>query len=130
MIPDSNNINGLKKNYKNTVIYNNERSTNYSKLLKKRGLKPDSVLDLHGHSLYSAKLVLKKYIINCYEKNVRNILIITGKGQKNKGVLKEEVPKILNEKSLNKFLININIAPKHFGGEGALLIRIKNRRKN
>ena len=66
---------------------------------------------------------------NCYEKNIRNILIITGKGQNNKGVLKEEVPKWLNDKLLNKFLVNFNVAPKQFGGEGALLVRLKNRFK-
>ena len=87
------------------------------------------ILDLHGQTLYSAKLLLNKFISNCYEKNIRNILIITGKGQNNKGVLKEEVPKWLNDKLFNKFLVNFNVAPKHFGGEGALLVRIKNKFK-
>ena len=62
-------------------------------------------------------------------KNIRNILIIAGKGQHNKGTLKKEVPKWLNDKFFNKFLVNFNQAPKHFGGEGALLVRIKNRYK-
>ena len=86
-------------------------------------------LDLHGHSLYSAKLLLHKFISNCYEKNIRSILIITGKGQNNKGVLKEEVPKWLSDKFLNKYLVNFNVASKHFGGEGALIVKVKNRFK-
>ena len=93
-------------------------------------MKPDGILDLHGYTLYSGKLILNKYIINCYEKNIRNILIITGKGNNNKGALKEEVPKWLNEKILKRYLINFDLAPKHFGGEGALLVRIKNKYKN
>ena len=97
--------------------------------MKKKKLEPDIILDLHGYTLYSAKLLLQKFISSCYEKNKRNILIITGKGQNNKGALKEEVPKWLNDKFFNKFLVDFKVAPRHFGGEGALLVRIKNRFK-
>ena len=123
---------------KNIGLYNKEnnkklilrsKSLNNTKSFNKKKLKPDMNLDLHGQTLYSAKLLLHKFISNCYEKNIRNILIITGKGQNNKGALKEEVPKWLSEKFFNKFLINFNVAPKHLGGEGALLIRLKNRFK-
>ena len=106
-----------------------KKSSNSVRSLKKKKLEPDTILDLHGQTLYSAKLLLHKFMSNCYEKNIRNILIITGKGQNNKGVLKEEVPKWLNDNLLNKFLVNFNVAPKHFGGEGALLVRLKNRFK-
>ena len=99
------------------------------KNLNKKKLEPNMVLDLHGHTLYSSKLLLHKFIPSCYEKNIRNILIITGKGQNNKGTLKEEVPKWLNDKLFNKFLVGFAVAPKNFGGEGALLVRIKNRFK-
>ena len=123
---------------KNIGLYNKEnnkklilrsKSLNNTKSFNKKKLKPDMNLDLHGQTLYSAKLLLHKFISNCYEKNIRNILIITGKGQNNKGALKEEVPKWLSEKFFNKFLITFNVAPKHLGGEGALLIRLKNRFK-
>ena len=92
-------------------------------------IEPDISLDLHGYTLYSAKLLLQKFISNCYEKNIRNVLIITGKGKNNKGTLKEEVPKWLSDKFFNKYLINFNMAPRNFGGEGALLVRIKNKFK-
>lgn len=118
---------------KNKIVNNNHiirnKSSNSVRSLKKKKLEPDIILDLHGQTLYSAKLLLHKFMSNCYEKNIRNILIITGKGQNNKGVLKEEVPKWLNDNLLNKFLVNFNVAPKHFGGEGALLVRLKNRFK-
>ena len=95
----------------------------------KKKLEPKMILDLHGHTLYSSKLLLHKFIPNCYEKNIRNILIITGKGQNNKGTLKKEVPKWLNDRFFKKFLVNFNQAPRNFGGEGALLVRIKNKFK-
>jgi DNA-nicking Smr family endonuclease len=110
-------------------IYKNNKFNNNSNIFKKKRFKPDATLDLHGYSLYSAKLILHKYLINCYEKNIRNVLIITGKGQSNKGVLKEEVPKWLTDSALRKFLIEYYIAPRNFGGEGALILRIKNKHK-
>ncbi len=100
------------------------------KLINKGKVKPDGVLDLHGHRLKDAKIALHNYIANAYEENVRNILIITGKGQSNAGVLKKEVPLWLNDKILTNVIVNYKIAPRNFGGEGALLVRIKNKNKN
>ena len=121
----------LKKRKKNNnkIVIKKEKSLNSFKNFKKKKIEPDISLDLHGYTLYSAKLLLQKFISNCYEKNIRNVLIITGKGQNNKGALKEEVPKWLSDKFFNKYLVNFNVAPSQFGGEGALLVRIKNRFK-
>lgn len=117
------------KSNKSKFVSRSGNSLDQKHKIKKNKLNPDKILDLHGHTLYSARLLLNKSISNCYEKNIRNILIITGKGQNNKGLLKEEVPRWLSDKFLNRFLVNFNLAPKHFGGEGALLVRIKNRYK-
>ena len=111
------------------IVIKKEKSLNSFKNFKKKKLKPDISLDLHGYTLYSAKLLLQKFISNCYEKNIRNVLVITGKGQNNKGALKEEVPKWLSDKSFNQYVVSFNVAPSQFGGEGALLVRIKNRFK-
>ena len=100
------------------------------KLINKGKVKPDGVLDLHGYKLHDAKIAIQKYIVNAYEENIRNILIITGKGQNNTGALKKEVPLWLNDTILANLLVNYKIAPKNFGGEGALLVRIKNKNKN
>ena len=88
------------------------------------------MIDLHGYRLQTAKTSLQKFILNAYDKNIRNVLIITGKGQNNLGVLKKEVPLWLDDENLNKLLISYETAPKTFGGEGALLVRIKNKYKN
>ena len=121
---------GLLNNKKNDgKLFFRNKSLNNHKSFKKGKLEPDTILDLHGQTVYSAKLLLHKFMSNCYEKNIRNILIITGKGLNNKGVLKEEVPKWLNDKLLSKFLVNFSVAPKQLGGEGALLVRLKNRFK-
>ena len=127
LLPKNDGLLNNKRNNNKIVIRN--KLLNNHKSFKKGKLEPDTILDLHGQTLYSAKLLLHKFISNCYEKNIRNILIITGKGYNNKGVLKEEVPNWLNDKLLSKFLVNFNVAPKQFGGEGALLVRLKNRFK-
>ena len=109
--------------------FKKKNSLSHLKLINQGKVKPDGVLDLHGYKLYDAKIILQKYIVNAYEENVRNILIITGKGQNNTGVLKKEVPLWLNDKVLTNLLVNYKIDPKYFGGEGALLVRIKNKNK-
>ena len=80
--------------------------------------------------MHTAKIILHNYIVNAYENGIRNILIITGKGYNNTGALKREVPLWLNEKTLINLLINYETAPNKFGGEGALLVRIKNKNKS
>ena len=97
---------------------------------KNRKVRPEGVLDLHGYRLHNARIALQKYILDAYEKNIRNILIITGKGYNNKGILKKEVPLWLNDQNLMSLLVNFEIAPKEFGGDGALLVKIKNKKKN
>ncbi len=114
----------------NRIAIPNNKYFNNSKLFNKINKKPEAILDLHGYSLYSGKITLQKYVINCYEKNIRSILIITGKGQNNKGVLKKEVPKWLDDNFFRKYLVNYMTAPNKLGGEGALLVRIKNKYKN
>ena len=103
-----------RKQINNKIVLKKEKSLNSFKNFKKKKLEPDISLDLHGYTLYSAKLLLQKFISNCYEKNIRNVLIITGKGQNNKGALKEEVPKWLSDKFFNKYLVNFNVAPSQF----------------
>ena len=104
-------------------------SQSHLKQIKQGKVGPEGVIDLHGHRLHTAKITLQKYVLNAYEKNLRNILIITGKGHNNSGLLKKEVPLWLNERVLIKYLINFEKAPKTLGGEGALLVRIKNKNK-
>tara|TARA_B100000963_G_C22527886_1_gene626196 strand:+ start:46 stop:519 length:474 start_codon:yes stop_codon:yes gene_type:complete len=130
ILPSIKDEKNLNKNTRHTA--ENKRNSNLtnSKLIKKKYFKPDCILDLHGYSLYSGRLILNKYIIDCYEKNIRSMLIITGKGFNNKGALKKEVPTWLDDELLSKYLISFNQAPRHFGGEGALLLRIKNKYKN
>ena len=113
---------------KKDPIQKNHSINSYS-LFKKGKIKPDGIIDLHGYSLKTGKIKLQSYILNSYENNLRNILIITGKGLNNLGALKKEVPLWLEDQKIKKFLISHQTAPNNFGGSGALLVRIKNKHK-
>ncbi len=120
----------LKNGKKNLVKKKTFSTSKLSPLQKEKKNIPEGIIDLHGYRLKTARIILHNYIVNAYEKKIRNILIITGKGHNNTGVLKKEVPLWLNDKTLVNLLINYKTAPNKFGGEGALLVRIKNKNKS
>jgi len=102
---------------------------NYNKLLGKGILKIDAIKDFHGYNLNIAKDVLINFILNSYKSKLKNILVITGKGKNNSGVLKKEIPRWLYDKEIKKYIISHFTAPKNLGGEGAILIRIKTKKR-
>ena len=106
----------------------NRETKNYNKLLGKGLLKIDAIKDFHGYNLNIAKDVLINFILNSYNSNLKNILVITGKGKNNSGVLKKEIPRWLYDKEIKKYIINHFSAPKNLGGEGAIIIRIKTKK--
>ena len=93
--------------------------------------------DLHGFTLDEANSKAKEIIKYCIKNKFRELLLITGKGihstsdndayiSKNLGKLKYSVPEFIKTSELNKFVISINDAEKKDGGEGAIIIRLKN----
>ena len=82
---------------------------------------------------------MKDIILFCVENNYKEILLITGKGihsmndkdiyvSKDLGKLKYSVPEFINSnEELTKLIISINDASLKDGGEGALLIKLKNK---
>jgi len=94
--------------------------------------------DQHGFTLDEANNKVKEIIKHCVKNKFREILLITGKGihstneedtyvSKNLGKLKYSVPEFIRTNSdLNKLIISIDDAEKIDGGEGALIIKLKN----
>ena len=96
--------------------------------LKKGKLRPEKVYDLHGYTQFRAHNYLNDEIIKCYRKNIRSLLIITGKklGESGaEGVLKREVPKWLNISPLREIILMTSWATPRDGGEGALYVLLK-----
>ena len=114
-------------------IYDKERS-NSNEIGRKKRYK----FDLHGFTLEEANSKVKEIIHHCVNNKFRELLLITGKGihstsdkdayiSKDLGKLKYSVPEFIkNNSELNKFIISINDAEKKDGGEGALIITLKN----
>ena len=133
------NINSYSVNFNlNKKIVGKKHSSNsnfketksFPNLIKKGLLRVDSVMDLHGYRLNDARIAFKKFIIMSYNRKHKNILVITGKGKDNSGVLKKELPSWLSEKEISKYTVSHMSAPKKLGGEGAVLIRLKNINKS
>ena len=133
------NINSYSLNFNlNKKIVGKKHSSNsnfketksFPNLIKKGLLRVDSVMDLHGYRLNDARIAFKKFIIMSYNRKHKNILVITGKGKDNSGVLKKELPSWLSEKEISKYTVSHMSAPKKLGGEGAVLIRLKNINKS
>ena len=94
--------------------------------------------DLHGFTLDEANNKVKEIIEYCLKNKFKELLLITGKGihsttdedtyiSKDLGKLKYSVPEFIKTNSeLNKLIISIDDAEKKDGGEGAIIIKLKN----
>ena len=98
-------------------------------------------LDLHGYSLDQANRIVKKFITESFDKNYRKLLIVTGKGSRSKSydnpyisenlsILRNSIPEyIKNDENLNSIINKVTQAERKNGGEGAINIYLKNRKK-
>ena len=94
--------------------------------------------DLHGFTLEGANKKVREIIQSCIKNKFKEILIITGKGihstnnndvfvSKDFGKLKFSVPEFLkSDQELSKVIKSIEEASILDGGEGAILIKLKN----
>ena len=115
-----------------TDIYNKERNLEASNRNKR------FKFDLHGFTLEEANIKVKELIFSCITNNYREILFITGKGihstndqniysSKDLGKLKFSVPEFIkSDQELTRLIISIEEADIKDGGEGAILIKLKN----
>jgi DNA-nicking Smr family endonuclease len=94
--------------------------------------------DLHGFTLQEANEKVKEIILSAADNKYKEILFITGKGlhsnteadtyvSKNLSKLKFSVPEFINNNNdINKYILSISKAPIKDGGDGAILIKLKN----
>ena len=98
-------------------------------------------LDLHGTSLSASNKIVKKFIIESFDRSYKKLLIVTGKGLRSKSyenpyiseklsVLRYSVPEFIkNNENLNDKVSRISKAEIKDGGEGAIYIFLKNNKK-
>ena len=86
----------------------------------------ETSLDLHGYRVIEAEKVFFNFLSRCLNSNIRNILIITGKGNNGNGKIKQSLPIWLNDPKVSRFVYVYSFASKKDGGEGAYYIRLRN----
>jgi DNA-nicking Smr family endonuclease len=87
-------------------------------------------LDLHGLTQEEAHRALVSFVHQAHASGLRTVLVITGKGGFGdaRGVLREAVPRWLNEGDLRPRVLSCAWAqPKH-GGAGALYVLLRRQR--
>ena len=94
-------------------------------------------IDLHGFTLEQANKTITRLIDDCYQNNVSQIKVVTGKGlhsnvekdpyvSKDLSILKYSVPEFIeNNTELKKKIIEIKDAKIEDGGSGAFYIFLK-----
>lgn len=86
-------------------------------------------LDLHGHTLESAYNALRNFISSAQARDMRMVLVITGKGREGaSGTLRAMFPRWLDEANLKKYIISYENAALRHGGTGAWYVRIRKKK--
>jgi DNA-nicking Smr family endonuclease len=127
-------INTWKTYIKNpSDIYDKDKNISQNQERKNR-----FIFDLHGYTLDEANQKVKNLITTCANNKYKEILLITGKGlhsnsdsdayvSRNLSKLKYSVPEFIkNNEELSKYIISLSNADLKDGGEGAILIKLKN----
>lgn len=95
-----------------------------------RALPPaEAVLDLHGFDQDRARAALTGFILRAHANGERAVMVITGKGSRGDGVLRRRTPEWLSEPPLRAVVAGLSEAHRRHGGEGALYVALKARRR-
>lgn len=101
---------------------------NTTRKISKGKISIDGRLDLHGYHQNDAHNILYDYVQNAYYSGKRTILVITGKGNLGRGVLRENVPKWLAGAKFQLLISGYAESHSTHGGAGALYIKIRRKR--
>jgi DNA-nicking Smr family endonuclease len=91
-------------------------------------------LDLHGHTQTEAHAALLRFLQLAQANEARIVLVVTGKGtsrgaeQRERGVLKRQVPLWLSLPQFRPLVVGFEDAHIGHGGEGALYVRLRRAR--
>lgn len=94
----------------------------------RRGKTPiEGRIDLHGRTQAQAHDDLHDFVARAHASGKRMVLVITGKGitGAKSGVLRENVPRWLNEPTLRRHVLAFDYAEPQHGGDGALYVLLK-----
>lgn len=85
-------------------------------------------VDLHRHTQLEAHRALESFLMGAQARGLRCVLVITGIGRSSGGVLREMVPRWLNEAPLRSRVLAIASAQPKDGADGAYYVLLKRQR--
>ncbi len=92
-------------------------------------VRPDMVIDLHGHSLEAAHAIVEHRLQDAAALGQRLILIVTGKGSRGpldrRGVIRESLADWLQLSRLRPFIAAMRPAHPRHGGGGAFYVVLR-----
>lgn len=95
----------------------------------RRGMLPiEGTIDLHGMTQSEAHAALHAFIATSQQRGRRCVLVITGKGSRSEGVLRNAVPHWLNLPATRSLVLAFAYATPAHGGAGALYVLLKRQR--
>ena len=99
-------------------------------------------VDLHGMRQDEAHAALRRFLLSCQSRGLRFVLVITGKGKmigtpntkfgdndRERGVLKRNVPRWLDEPDLRAIVVSFTTAAIQHGGEGAIYVHLRSKNR-
>ena len=109
---------------------------NTAEKLKRGQIAPGARIDLHGLTEARAHQALLSFLRRAQKDGVKLALVITGKGNPNDedgaswtmrrhGILKEMVPRWLNEKDFASLVAGSGASHRRHGGDGALYVYLR-----
>lgn len=98
------------------------------KKISKGRLEIDARIDLHDMTQIEAYSRLSRFLDRAYEMGNRTVLVITGKGFRGEGVLRNAVPRWLNEPAFRRIVSGYHEATLVHGGSGALYVRVRRKK--
>lgn len=94
---------------------------------RKGKLAIDGKIDLHGRTQQDAHDDLLAFLKRAHAAGKRTLLVVTGKGMTTSkvGILRQAVPRWLNEPAFRSLVLAFDYAESRHGGEGALYVLMK-----
>lgn len=94
---------------------------------RKGKLPIDGKIDLHGRTQQDAHDDLLAFLRGAHAAGKRTVLVVTGKGMTTSktGILRQAVPRWLNEPAFRHLVLAFDYAEPQHGGEGALYVLLK-----
>ena len=107
--------------------------------LRRGLLEPDANIDPHGMTQGMAHRTLFAWLTTAHKRGHRLVVVVTGKGNpkndenapwmmSDHGVLKQMVPRWLNEPGLAALIASVRAAHVRHGGDGALYVYLRKNR--